>query len=192
MISDSTTTIDPTRKASPSSPVADDLSFSTADTPTSVATRTPSITPQPSSATFPRPTPSIPRSIMHPSSLPFANLLTLVFKHIGACLDDKIKETKPITVITPASLKNIQFFKTATSAWKFVEDMTHKELVCVSKKYGQHVKPRLTSPQSTPPPSLLHHILTLDERVYELQETADKLEYIMVQHTDVLDGIAHN
>ena len=34
--------------------------------------------------------------------------------------------------------------------------------------------------------------MTLDEQVHELQETTDKLEYIMVQHTNVIDGIAHN
>ena len=34
--------------------------------------------------------------------------------------------------------------------------------------------------------------MTLDEQVYELQEIVDKLEYILVQHTDVLHGIAHN
>jgi len=60
------------------------------------------------------------------------------------------------------------------------------------KSFGQHVKPHLTSPQSTHPSSFLDHILNLDERVYELQETTDKLEYIPVQHIDVLHGIVHN
>ena len=54
------------------------------------------------------------------------------------------------------------------------------------------MKPCLTSPKSSPPPSLLDHILALHERFYELQEIANKLEHIMVQHTNVLDGIAHN
>jgi len=48
------------------------------------------------------------------------------------------------------------------------------------------------SPKLTSPPSLLDHILGLDDCVYELQETTDKLEYVMVQHTDMLDGIGHN
>lgn len=130
--------------------------------------------------------------ILRPAPLPYANLLTLVFNHFGVCLTYEIKETKPVLIITLASLKNIQFLQTESSDWKFVEDMTQEELVCVSKKIGQHVKPRLNSPQTTPLSSLLDHILNLNERVYELSETADKLEYIMVQHTDMLDGITHN
>jgi len=43
-----------------------------------------------------------------------------------------------------------------------------------------------------PPPSVLDKFYELDERLYEVQETMDKLEYILVQHTDMLDGIAHN
>jgi len=70
--------------------------------------------------------------------------------------------------------------------------MNPKEIACMSQKYGPHIKSHLTSPQSTPPSSLLEHILTLDVQIYELQETVDKLEYIVVQQTDVLDGIAHN
>lgn len=70
--------------------------------------------------------------------------------------------------------------------------MTQEEQVSASKKFGQHVKPRLTSPKWVLPPSLLDDILVLDECVYELQEITDKLEYIMVQHTDVLYAIAHN
>ena len=34
--------------------------------------------------------------------------------------------------------------------------------------------------------------MDIDERLYELQDTADRLDYILVQHTDALDGIAHN
>ena len=85
-----------------------------------------------------------------------------------------------MSIITPASLKHIQFLKNESGEWKFIEDMTQEEIVSVSKKFSQHVKPCLTSPQITPPPSLVDHILTLDEKVYELQETVDKLEYIMV------------
>lgn len=70
--------------------------------------------------------------------------------------------------------------------------MTPEELAWASNQYSYSVKPRLQSPQSTPPPSLLEHLMTLDEKVYELQETVDKLEYILVQHTDVLDGITYN
>ena len=70
--------------------------------------------------------------------------------------------------------------------------MTQEELVSASKQFGQHVKPRLASPKSIPPSSLLNHILALDERVHELQKPTDNLEYILVQYIDVLDGIAHN
>lgn len=62
--------------------------------------------------------------------------------------------------------------------------MTPKEFVCVSKNYDQHVEPRITSPQSSPPPSLLDQIMTLDESIYELQEMANTLEYIVVQLWD--------
>ncbi|KAJ8429357.1 hypothetical protein Cgig2_021328 [Carnegiea gigantea] len=34
--------------------------------------------------------------------------------------------------------------------------------------------------------------MDIDERLYELQETPDRLDYILVQYTDALDGIAHN
>ncbi|KAJ8441867.1 hypothetical protein Cgig2_034126 [Carnegiea gigantea] len=60
------------------------------------------------------------------------------------------------------------------------------------KGLAKHVKLCPTSPKSTPPPSLVDHILTLDECIYELQETADKLEYIMVRHISMPDGIDHN
>ena len=32
----------------------------------------------------------------------------------------------------------------------------------------------------------------LDERLYDVQELVEKLKYILVQHNDMLDGIAHN
>ena len=131
-------------------------------------------------------------SVQPSAPLPYATLLTLVFTHFGVCLTNEIKETKPVTIITPASLKHIYFFKTKSDEWKFVDDMTQEELVSVSKKFGQHVKSRLTSPQITSPSSLLDRILTLDEKVYESQEVVNKLEYTMVQHTDVLYGIAYN
>jgi len=131
-------------------------------------------------------------SIKRPTPLPYTNLLTLVFNHFSVCLDHELEETKSVPIITPASLKHIQLFKTSTGTWKFVEDMNPEEITCVSQKHGPNIKSRLTSPQSTPPPSLLENMMTLNEQIYELQETVDKLEYILVQHTDVLDGIAHN
>lgn len=57
---------------------------------------------------------------------------------------------------------------------------------------GQHVKPSLHSPQPSSSPSLLGQVQALEEQLYELQKTADRLDYILVQHTDALDGIAHN
>ncbi|KAJ8449205.1 hypothetical protein Cgig2_021669 [Carnegiea gigantea] len=103
------------------------------------------------------------RSILRPAPLPCVNLFTLGFNHFSVCLTHEIKETKLVPIITLASLKNIQFFQTESGDWKFVEDMTQEELVCVSKKFGQYVKPHLTSPQSIPPSSLLDHILNLNE-----------------------------
>jgi len=117
---------------------------------------------------------------LHPTPWSYANLLTFMFNHFGVSLDYENRETKPIPIITLASLKNIHFFQTENGDRKFIEDMTHEGLVSVSKKFGQHVKPRLTSPQSTPPSSLLNHILNLDEHFYELQETTNNLEYILV------------
>jgi len=51
---------------------------------------------------------------------------------------------------------------------------------------------RLASPDSILPPSVLDKLYELDEHLYDVQETVDKLEYILVKHTDMLDGIAHN
>ena len=42
------------------------------------------------------------------------------------------------------------------------------------------------------PPSILGKFYELDEHLYEVQETVDKPEYILVQHNDMLDGITHN
>jgi len=131
-------------------------------------------------------------SIKCPAPLPYANLLTLVFTHFGVCLDRELKETKFVPIITPGSFKHIQFFKTPTGTWKFVEDMDPEEIALVSQKYCPHIKYCSTCPQSTPSTSFLEHVMTLDEQIYELQEIVEKLEYILVQHTDVLDGIAHN
>jgi len=118
-------------------------------------------------------------SILCLAPLPYSNLLNLVFKHFGVSLN-KICETRFVPIITPSSFKNKQFCKTETRDWKFIQDMTQAEQNYVSLRFGQHVKPHLTSPKSIPPPSLLDHILALDEHVYELQEMANKLEYIMV------------
>ena len=131
-------------------------------------------------------------SIMRSTPLPYSNLLTLVFKHFGASLENKICETKPIPIITSSSLNNVQFFKANSGIWKFIEDMTLDEKKFVSLHFAKHVKPRHTSPSTILPPSLPDHTLTLDERVYELQESAGILNYILVQHTNTLDGIAHN
>ena len=89
-------------------------------------------------------------------------------------------------------MKNIQFFQTAPGVWKFIEDMTPDEKRIVSLRYTKHVKPRHISPSTTLPPSLLDHMLSLDEQVYELQDSIDILDYVLVQRTDTLDDIAHN
>ena len=78
-------------------------------------------------------------------------------------------------VITPVSLKNIRFFQTDSGDWKFVENMTQEKLVFVSKQFGQHIKPQLNSPPITPPPSLLDQVIDLDECLYDLQATVEKL-----------------
>jgi len=94
--------------------------------------------------------------------------------------------------VTTPPLKNIQFFQTAPGVWKFIEDMTTEEKKLVSHQFTKHIKPRHTSPSTTLPPSLLDHILSLNEWVYELQDSTDWLDYILVQDTDSLDGLAHN
>jgi len=131
-------------------------------------------------------------SIKRPTPLPYTNLLTLMFQYFGVGLTNELKETKPVPVLTPASLKTIQFFKTESGDWKFVDDMTPADLQHVSKHLGPHVKPRLHSPQPPSSPSLLGQVQALEEQLYELQETADRLDYILIQHTDALDGLAHN
>lgn len=66
-------------------------------------------------------------SLLCPTPLPYSNVLTLVFKPFGVSLDNEICETKSIPIITSASFKNIQYFKTETGDWKFMEDMTKAE-----------------------------------------------------------------
>ena len=129
---------------------------------------------------------------MCPAPLPYANLLIRIFRHFGVTITNEVFETKPVPIITPATFKSIQFFKTAHNGWKFIEDMTPDELLSVSNGSGPHVPHRVSSDPSPPPPSLLDQIQHLDVRLSERQETADKLEYILVQHTDALGGIAHN
>jgi len=119
-------------------------------------------------------------SIIRPAPLPYSNLLTLIFKHFGVFLEHDICETKSVTVITPLSLKNIQLFKTDSGVWKFIEDMTLDEEKSITLCFAKHVKPRHTSPSSVPPHSLLDHVVHLDEQVYELQESTDRLDYILV------------
>ena len=85
-------------------------------------------------------------SIRRPAPLPYAALLTLVFHHFEVSLINEIADTKPVSIITPASLRHVQFFKTESGVWNFVDDMSQEELVIVSKKFGQHVQPRLHSP----------------------------------------------
>ena len=131
-------------------------------------------------------------SVLRPAPLPYANLLTRIFCHFGVNLTNEVFESKPVPIITPVAFKSIHFFKTAHNGWKFIEDMTPDELLSVSNSSGPHVPPRVSSDPSPPLPSLLDQIQHLDERLYELQETTNKLEYILVQHTDALDGIAHN
>jgi len=69
--------------------------------------------------------------------------------------------------------------------------MTPEEKKLVFLHFTKHVKPRQTSPSTALPPSL-DHILSLNKRVYELQDSTERLDYILVQHTDSLDGLAHN
>ncbi|KAJ8443469.1 hypothetical protein Cgig2_026256 [Carnegiea gigantea] len=131
-------------------------------------------------------------SVLRPVPLPYANLLTRIFRHFGVTLTNEVFETKHVPIITPVAFNSIHFFKTVNHGWKFIDDMTPDELLRVSNSSGPHVPPRVSSDPSPPPSSLLDQLQHLDERLYDLQETADKLEYILVQHTDALDDIAHN
>jgi len=60
------------------------------------------------------------------------------------------------------------------------------------KAYQAQAIPPTNSPTSTPSSSVLDQFYTFDERPYEVQEIMEKLEYILAQHTHMLDGIAHN
>ncbi|KAJ8433093.1 hypothetical protein Cgig2_020589 [Carnegiea gigantea] len=182
-ISDSTPAPSPARPASPTQTPSPAASCSTVATP-SVPTRTPPPSPPPSHTEV--------SSILRPAPLPYANLLTHVFRHFGVSLTNEVFATKPVPIITPAAFISIQLLKTDHSGWKFVNDMTPVELLTVSQSPGPHIPPRIPLAQSPPPSSLLDQIQHLDERLYELQETANKLEYILVEHTVALDGIAHN
>ncbi|KAJ8448827.1 hypothetical protein Cgig2_011448 [Carnegiea gigantea] len=80
---------------------------------------------------------------------------------------------------------------TITSLWSFTHNL--KSILPTLSWQGPTMAPKThggkspnLSPKTTTPES------KLDDRVYELQETADNLEYILVQITDILDEIAHN
>ena len=73
-------------------------------------------------------------SIRRPTPLPYANLLTLFFKHFGVCLMNKIRETKLVPTVSLNSLKHIQFFQTKTGVWRFIDEMAQDEKAIVSKK----------------------------------------------------------
>ena len=103
-----------------------------------------------------------------------------MFKHFGVCFTHELLDTQSVPVLTPSSLKHIHFFQTSYGKWKFVEEMTPEEVTSVSRQFGQHVNPRANSPSITPPPSILGQVMDIDERLYELQETADRLDYILV------------
>lgn len=46
-------------------------------------------------------------SIKQPTPLPYTNLLTLVFQYFGVGLTNEFKDTKPVPILIPASLRNI-------------------------------------------------------------------------------------
>ena len=46
-------------------------------------------------------------SILRLASLPYSNLLTLVFKHFGVPLDNQISVIRSVSIITPTSIMNI-------------------------------------------------------------------------------------
>jgi len=69
--------------------------------------------------------------------------------------------------------------------------MTQAEKDSVPNMFDQHVKSRPMSPNHLKPLSYWSCSYAW-WAVYELQETADKLEYIMMHHTNMLAGIAYN
>ena len=73
-----------------------------------------------------------------------------------------------------------------------MDAVTPADKAFLSKAYGINLKLRTDARNTFPPPPSLDRLYEFDERLHELQETVDKLEYILVQHTDMLDGIAHN
>ena len=92
--------------------------------------------------------------VLRPAPLPYANLLTRIFRHFGVTLTNEVFETKPVPIITPAAFKSIQFFKNTHNGWKFIEDMTPNELLSVSNGSGSNVPPCVSSDPSPPPSSI--------------------------------------
>ena len=127
-------------------------------------------------------------STQRPAPLHYANLLTLIFRHFGVCLTHEVCETRLVPTITPQSLNHFHFFKTESRHWKFIDDMTPAEKASLPESTSS------TPITSTPMPSssTMNPFYILDERLYDVQELIEKLEYILVQRNDMLDGIAHN
>jgi len=82
--------------------------------------------------------------------LPNANFLTLNFHQFGVCLTNEIHETKPVLTISNQSLKYIQFFRTKSGLWKFVDEMTPDEKASVPKP----CQPQPIPPTKSPTPTL--------------------------------------
>jgi len=72
-----------------------------------------------------------------------------------------------------------------------MNEMSLTETTYVSREYGVDIKFHSKSSKIVSPWTLFNHFFELNDHVYKLQETIDKLDYIMDQHTNMLDGIAH-
>jgi len=94
--------------------------------------------------------------------------------------------------VRDVTLKLIQFLPTKLGAWKFLDEITLVKQSVLPKMSRFQPTPHLVFPKFDSLPSVFKKFYELDERLYEVQEIVDKLEYMLVQHTDMLDGIAHN
>jgi len=74
-------------------------------------------------------------SVSRPTPLPYANVLTLIFQHFGVCLENEIRETRPVPVINPHLLTLIKFLPTKLSAWKFLDEITLAKQALLPKNW---------------------------------------------------------
>ena len=95
--------------------------------------------------------------------LPYANLLSLFFKHFGVPLDEEETVKEGFGTITEKSLKNIGVAQTKKGDWKLISKMTEEEL-----KEKEITKAKTTS--SADQPLVLQRLDIIEGALEEVKE----------------------